>query len=175
MSTVNEAIQEKINNIKKNNNIFTMGHVSLVRDYVIEATGLEGVSYFEKVQVGELNEGYVDAINRNTVVIALTKINAKVSIGDKVVATGKQFVASYSRDSIGHIVDIFGENKLSGKIFDNCETVNIESEAISIMDRSTVNRPLLTGITGIDMLYPIGRGQRQLIIGDKKQAKHKLP
>lgn len=174
MSTVNEAIQEKINNIKKNNNIFTMGHVSLVRDYVIEATGLEGVSYFEKVQVGELNEGYVDAINRNTVVIALTKINAKVSIGDKVVATGKQFVASYSRDSIGHIVDIFGENKLSGKIFDNCETVNIESEAISIMDRSTVNRPLLTGITGIDMLYPIGRGQRQLIIGDKKTGKTQI-
>lgn len=174
MSTLNEVLQEKIDKMKESANIYTMGKVSLVRDYVIEATGLEGVAYFERVKIGNRNEGYVDAITKNSVVIALTKKLEKVSIGDKVVSTGKQFTAQYSTDSVGHIIDIFGEDKLSGRMFDDTHEISIEMDAISIMDRSTVNRPMLTGITGIDMLYPIGRGQRQLIIGDKKTGKTQI-
>ncbi len=174
MSTLNEVLQEKIDKMKDSANIYTMGKVSLVRDYVIEATGLEGVAYFERVKIGNSNEGYVDAITKNSVVIALTKKLEKVSIGDKVVSTGKQFTAQYSSDSVGHIIDIFGEDKLSGRMFDDTHEISIEMDAISIMDRSTVNRPMLTGITGIDMLYPIGRGQRQLIIGDKKTGKTQI-
>lgn len=174
MSTLNDTLQNKISKMKDSTNTYSMGKVSLVRDYIIEATGLEGVAYFEKVRIGRNNEGYVDAINKNNVVIALTKKVDKVSIGDKVVTTGEQFMAKFSPDSIGHIVDIFAEDKLSGKVFENTADVPIEMEAISIMDRSTVNRPLHTGITGIDMLYPIGRGQRQLIIGDKKTGKTQI-
>lgn len=174
MSTLNEVLQEKIDKMKDSANVYSMGKVSLVRDYVIEATGLEGVAYFERVKIGDSNEGYVDAITKNSVVIALTKKLEKVSIGDKVVSTGKQFTAQYSEDSVGHIIDIFGEDKLSGRMFENTHEISIEMDPISIMDRSTVNRPMLTGITGIDMLYPIGRGQRQLIIGDKKTGKTQI-
>ncbi|MFI3171990.1 MAG: ATPase domain-containing protein [Eubacteriales bacterium] len=174
MSTLNDVLQDKINKIKDNKNIYSMGKVSLVRDYIIEATGLEGVAYFEKVRIGQYNEGYVDAINKNNVVIALTKKVEKVAIGDMVVTTGVQFMAHYSEDSIGHVIDIFAEDKLSGRIFENTVDVPIEMEAIPIMARSTVNRPLHTGITGIDMLYPIGRGQRQLIIGDRKTGKTQI-
>lgn len=174
MSTLNDVLQEKINKIKEDKNIYTMGKVSLIRDYVIEATGLEGVAYFEKVKIGQYNEGYVDAINKNNVVIALTKKVEKVSIGDTVVTTGEQFTAQYSTNSLGHVIDIFAEDKLTGRVFEDTIEVPIEMESIPIMDRSTVNRPLHTGITGIDMLYPIGRGQRQLIIGDRKTGKTQI-
>ena len=75
---------------------------------------------------------------------------------------------------MGHIVDIFGEDKLAGKRLDQLRDIPIESEPIPIMDRTAVSRPMHTGITGIDMLYPIGRGQRQLIIGDKKTGKTQI-
>ena len=69
---------------------------------------------------------------------------------------------------------MFGEDKISGKKFSNMTKLDIESEQIPIMDRTKVCRPLRTGIVGIDLIYPIGKGQRQLIIGDKKTGKTQL-
>ena len=59
-------------------------------------------------------------------------------------------------------------------IFEDAEPIEIENEPIPIMDRGTVKRPLETGIAGIDLIYPIGKGQRQLIIGDKKTGKTQI-
>ena len=69
---------------------------------------------------------------------------------------------------------MFGEDRLAGKRLAKLRDVPVEGPPIPIMDRSTVNRPLLTGISGIDLMYPIGRGQRQLIIGDKKTGKTQI-
>jgi F-type H+-transporting ATPase subunit alpha len=69
---------------------------------------------------------------------------------------------------------MFGEDKMTGKKFDNTLELSIETKPIPIMDRGNVNRPMLTGITGIDMIYPVGCGQRQLIIGDKKTGKTQI-
>jgi F-type H+-transporting ATPase subunit alpha len=80
----------------------------------------------------------------------------------------------FSSDYVGHIVDMFGEDKLTGKKFDNLIELPIETKPIPIMERGSVNRPMLTGITGIDLIYPIGYGQRQLIIGDKKTGKTQI-
>ena len=77
-------------------------------------------------------------------------------------------------DSMGKVIDIFGNDLIAGKRFDNLVEVPIENDPIPIMDRGLVEREFLTGITGIDMLYPIGRGQRQLIIGDKKTGKTQI-
>ncbi len=172
--TIHSVIEGKIADIRAQNNTYATGRVRLVREYIVEATGLDGVGYFERVLVGDGAEGYVDAIRRDCVLIALTRVSGKVHIGDRVVATGEEFTVHYSRLSLGHIVDIFGEDKLAGKRLDRLEQLPIEGPAIGIMERSTVNRPLHTGITGIDMLYPIGRGQRQLIIGDKKTGKTQI-
>ncbi len=170
----NITIQEKIAEIKAGSNVHVTGKVRLVREYIAEVTGLEGVGYFERVLIGDHAEGYVDAIRRDCVLVALTRAGDKVHVGDRAVATGKEFCAEYSHLSVGHVVDMFGEDKLTGKRLDKLQSVQIEGEPISIMDRSPVNRPLHTGITGIDMLYPIGRGQRQLIIGDKKTGKTQI-
>lgn len=174
MNTIDSIIKEKIEDIKAGDNVYAMGRVRLVREYIVEITGLEGVSHFERVLIEDCAEGYVDAVRQDCVSVALTRITGPVSVGDRAVATGKEFCAQYSQLSMGHVVDIFGEDKLTGKRLDQLLDIPIESDPISIMERTSVTRPLYTGIMGIDMLYPIGRGQRQLIIGDKKTGKTQI-
>jgi F-type H+-transporting ATPase subunit alpha len=169
-----KILSEKVEAVKSGRNVHATGRVRTVREYVAEADGLEGAAYFEKVQIGDDSEGYVDAVGRNTVLIALTRVGGKIHAGDKAAATGKQFRARYSPSSVGHIVDMFGTEKLLGRTMADRVDIPIESEAIPIMSRRAVTRPLLTGISGIDMLYPIGKGQRQLIIGDKKTGKTQI-
>ncbi len=172
--TISSVLNEKITAMKEGTNAYTTGRVRLVRSYIVEAVGLEDVAYFERVLVGENSEGYVDAIRQDSVMIAMTHSQGEIKVGDKVVATGKEFTAQYSTQSTGHIVDMSGMDCLAGKRLDNLLDVPVESKSIPIMDRTTVNRPLLTGVTCIDLLYPIGRGQRQLIIGDKKTGKTQI-
>lgn len=172
--TISSVIDQKIADIKAGTNAYGTGRVRLVREYIVEATGLDHAAYFERVTIGDHAEGYVDAVRQDSVLIALTRMDEKVKVGDRVVATGKEFSAQFSPLSAGHIVDIFGEDKLAGKRLDELKDIPIEGEPIPIMDRIAVTRPLHTGIMGIDMLYPIGRGQRQLIVGDKKTGKTQI-
>ena len=83
-------------------------------------------------------------------------------------------MGEYSKDALGRIIDIFGNDKLNNKKFQNIIEVPIEIETFPIMDRTSVKRPMFTGIAGIDLIYPIGKGQRQLIIGDKKTGKTQI-
>ena len=175
MSThIEDLLNEKIEKIKNQENVFDSGKVIKVKDYIIEATGLENVKYFEKVNIWEKGMGYVNQINENSVTIAIVKEYAPIVVGDIVNATGEPFKAIFAKQAIGRIVDIFGVDLLTGRAFDQFEYIDVENPTIPIMDRREVKRPMLTGIAGIDLIYPIGKGQRQLIIGDKKQEKHKL-
>lgn len=172
--TISSAIDRKIADIKAGSNAYDTGRVCLVREYIVEATGLDHAAYFERVLIGDYAEGYIDAVRQDSVLIALTRMDRKVKVGDRVTATGKEFSVQYSALSPGHIIDIFGEDKLAGKRLENLRDIPLEGETIPIMDRIAVTRPLHTGIMGIDMLYPIGRGQRQLIVGDKKTGKTQI-
>lgn len=172
--SISAVLERKVEEIKSGRNSYATGQVRLVREYIVEATGLENVTYFERVQVGDGGEGYVDAIRRDSVLIALTHVEGKIKVGDRVVATGREFHGAYSDASLGHVVDMFGTDRLTGKMLDGLVEVAVENPPIPIMDRTSVNRPLLTGITGIDLIYPIGRGQRQLIIGDAKTGKTQI-
>ena len=97
-----------------------------------------------------------------------------IYVGDEVVTTGFDFCAMYSKASIGHIVDIFGNDRLLDEKFESLKPISIETNPIPIMERGPVKRPFYTGIAGIDLVYPIGYGQRQLIIGDKKSGKTQI-
>ena len=171
---IEELVNQKIEQIKNNENIFDSGTVTKVKDYIIEVSGLENVTYFEKVIIFEKGMGYVNQINENSVTVAIVKEYAPIKIGDLVKTTGEQFKAIFAKQALGRIVDIFGTDLLTGKVFDKVEYINIENETIPIMDRREVKRPMLTGIAGIDLIYPIGKGQRQLIIGDKKTGKTQI-
>jgi F-type H+-transporting ATPase subunit alpha len=171
---IQDVINTKIDSIRKGSNVYTVGKVIRVSNYILEVAGLEEGFYFERVYVGSKAEGYISHIGRSSVTVELVKRSAPVYTGDEVTSSGQTFSAKVSPDFIGHIVDIFGEDKLTGNKFKDLRDIPAISPNIPIMDRTTVNRPLYTGLSGIDLLYPIGRGQRQLIIGDKKTGKTQM-
>ena len=167
-------LNESIDNIKSNNNVYTAGKVIKVNEYIIEVSGLNDISFYEKVNVDDKANGYVFGIYPDRVIGALVNVYDVVKPGDIVYGLKKEFKCLFSLDSVGKVIDIFGNDLIAGKKFDNLVEISVENKSTSIMDRGTVNRELLTGITGIDLLYPIGKGQRQLIIGDKKTGKTQL-
>jgi len=171
---IDKLVEKKVKAIQNGENIYEIGHVIKANDYVVEVDGLSGVGFFEKVRIGDKAEGYVSNIRRNSVGVALVKTNGEVYVGDTVTGTQEEFTGRFCEESIGHIVDMFGKDLMSEEYFDELVELPIETKPIPIMDRTAVNRPFLTGITGIDMIYPIGRGQRQLILGDKKTGKTQL-
>lgn len=172
---VDDIIDKKIDNIIKNNNIYHTGKVIKINNFIIEATGLEDVFFFEKVFIkDEENIGYIDKIAEDKVVIALVKTNGNIRVGDPITTTSEVLKVNFSKNSIGMVIDPFGNDKMSGKKFNDSKSLEIETPNVSIMDRGTVNRPLETGIAAIDLMFPIGKGQRQLIIGDKKTGKTQI-
>lgn len=167
-------LNDTIDSIKNNNNIYTQGNVIKVNEYNVEITGLDDVSFYEEVNIADKATGYVFGIYPDRVIVSLVKIDSEVKPGDMAYALKKEFKCLFSLDSIGKVIDIFGNDLIAGKRFDNLIELSIENPPMPLMDRGTVKRELLTGITGIDLIYPIGKGQRQLIIGDKKTGKTQI-
>lgn len=167
-------LNDTIGSIKNNNNIYTQGNVIKVNEYNVEITGLDDVSFYEEVNIADKATGYVFGIYPDRVIVSLVKIDSEVKPGDMAYALKKEFKCLFSLDSVGKVIDIFGNDLIAGKRFDNLIELSIENPPIPLMDRGPVKRELLTGITGIDLIYPIGKGQRQLIIGDKKTGKTQI-
>jgi len=167
-------LNETVDSIKNNDNVYNTGKVVKVNDYNIEVTGLNDVAFYEEVNVNDKASGYVFGIYADRVIVALVKINEEIKPGDMVYAMKKEFKCLFSLDSVGKVVDVFGNDLIAGKKFDNLVELSVENKPVSLMDRGLVKREMLTGITGIDLIYPIGKGQRQLIIGDKKTGKTQI-
>ncbi len=174
-NNIDDLIESKIDSIVNEKNIYHVGKVVRINEFVVEATGLDDAFFFEKVFIGDQeNVGYVDKIEENKVTIALVKTNGNIKIGDLIKTSGEALQSSFSKNAMGMVIDAFGTDRMSGKNFNDSKAIAIETPNIPIMDRTAVNRPLETGIAGIDLMFPIGRGQRQLIIGDKKTGKTQI-
>ena len=167
-------LNDTVDSIKNNENIYNTGKVIKVNDYNIEVTGLNDVSFYEEINISDKASGYVFGIYTDRVIVALVKVNEEIKPGDMVYALKKEFKCLFSLDSIGKVVDVFGNDLIAGKKFDNLVELSVENKPLPLMERGLVKRELLTGITGIDLMYPIGKGQRQLIIGDKKTGKTQI-
>lgn len=174
-NNIDDLIESKIDSIVNEKNIYHVGKVVRINEFVVEATGLDDAFFFEKVFIGDQeNVGYVDKIEENKVTIALVKTNGNIKIGNLIKTSGEALQSSFSKNAMGMVIDAFGTDRMSGKNFNDSKAIAIETPNIPIMDRTAVNRPLETGIAGIDLMFPIGRGQRQLIIGDKKTGKTQI-
>ena len=167
-------IDKAIEDIKNNNNVYVTGRVIRVNEYNIEVSGLNDVEFYEAVDIDGKANGYIMGIYPDKVIVSLVEIKENIVPGDMVYALKKEFKCYFSLDSMGKVIDIFGNDLIAGKRFENLEEVRIENPPIPIMDRADVRREFLTGIAGIDLMYPIGKGQRQLIIGDKKTGKSQI-
>ena len=166
-----EIALDVMKNINDEDNVFSVGRVINVSNNVVEVAGLKDVAFFETVSVVNKAKGYISAIFDSTVNISLVEQTEPIVVGDKVYTLNKNFKVSFSMDSLGKVIDVFGNDLISGKRFENLLEFDVENDPIKIIDRTEVKREFLTGITGIDLFYPIGKGQRQLIIGDKKTGK----
>ncbi len=167
-------IDKKVEDIKSNNNVYSVGKVIKVNPYTVIVSGLNDITYYEEVNIADKAKGFVFAVGKNNITISLVEVRERINPGDEVYSLKKQFKCQFSMDSMGKVIDIFGNDLIAGKRFDNLVEIPIENDPIPIMDRGLVTREFLTGLTGVDMLYPIGRGQRQLIIGDKKTGKTQI-
>lgn len=171
---IKNQVDKKIDAIKEQKNIYAVGLVTSVTEYILTVKGLENVAYMEKVLIDGVSEGYVNSIRQTDIRVTVVRQRGPIYVGSQVTGTGESYKALYSPSSISHVVDMFGNDRLTDGIFEDAEPIEIENEPIPIMDRGTVKRPLETGIAGIDLIYPIGKGQRQLIIGDKKTGKTQI-
>lgn len=171
---VDKLLDEKLTSMRLERNVFGIGKVTKVSDFIIEIVGFEDVSFYEKVNIDNKAIGYVMKLETNHVIVAVLEMHERIAIGDPVYQTNEEFMGEFSEEAMGRIIDLFGNDKLTNKKFSNTQKISIEKDPIAIMDRKKVERPLETGIVGIDLIYPIGKGQRQLIIGDKKTGKTQI-
>ena len=139
--------------------------------------GIARVYGLEKVQAGEMlelpNSGVGMALNleEDNVGIVVLKGDRTIVEGDKVKRTGKILQVPVGKGLLGRVVDGLG-NPIDGKgPLKDVEYRKVEVKAPGIIDRESVSEPMLTGIKAIDALIPIGRGQRELIIGDRQTGK----
>ena len=167
-------IEKTIGEIKNGNNVYSAGRVIKVNKYNVEVSGLNDVEFYEAVDIDGKANGYIMGIYPNKIIISIVEQKDSIVTGDMVYALKKEFKCYFSPDSLGKVIDIFGNDLIAGKKFENLEEIRIENPPIPILDRIDVRREFLTGIAGIDLMYPIGKGQRQLIIGDKKTGKSQV-
>ena len=174
LNYVDKLIDRKIQNMQTGENVFGVGRVTKVKDFIIEVVGISGAAFYEKINIANKAVGYVTKLETNHAIVAVVSQTEKICVGDVVYQTNEEFMGEFSSESLGKVIDMFGYDKLANKKFSNTSMIPIEELPTPIMDRTDVKRPLETGIAGIDLIYPIGKGQRQLIIGDKKTGKTQI-
>ncbi len=146
------------------------GVVASVGDGVAKVTGLSRVRYGEILIFGDGSRGMAQSVYESGADVILFDENG-VAAGDKVYRTGKAAGVPVSDGIVGRVVDALGA-PLDGKGEIEADAfMPVESPAPAILDRSPVTEPLKTGILTIDSMFPIGKGQRELIIGDRQTGK----
>lgn len=147
-----------------------IGKVGSVADGVAKVTGLSGVKYGEILAFENGEKGLALNLSETEVGCVLFD-DENTAAGENVYKTGKTAGVPVSEEIVGRVVNALGE-PLDGKgAFDADKYMPVESPAPAIIDRSPVNSPLKTGILTIDAMFPIGKGQRELIIGDRQTGK----
>ncbi|MBQ7900761.1 MAG: F0F1 ATP synthase subunit alpha [Clostridia bacterium] len=148
-----------------------IGEVITVGDGIATVSGLEGAAYGEILIFSSGVRGMVQDLRKNEIGCILFGGADEVSQGSTVKRTGKTAGIPVSDEFIGRVVDALGV-PIDGKgEIPSDEYRTIENPAPGIIDRQPVNTPLETGILAIDSMFPIGRGQRELIIGDRQTGK----
>ena len=176
MSTIGSTeiisiIKEEIENYDVISRDQEVGYVVSVGDGIASVYGIDHAMYGEIVTLETGLKGMVQDIKQNEISCILFGDDSDIKEGTKVARTGKMAGIPVGEAYIGRIVDALG-SPIDGK--GEIEAVDyrpVEEEAPGIVERKSVSVPLETGILSIDSMFPIGRGQRELIIGDRQTGK----
>ncbi len=148
-----------------------VGTVLTVGDGIVVVSGIENAFYGEILIFSSETKGMVQDLRKDEVGCILFGDDREISEGDTVRRTGKMAGIPVGKGFIGRIVDALG-NPIDGKgPIKGEDYYPIESPAPGIIERQPVDTPMETGLLAIDSMFPIGRGQRELIIGDRQTGK----
>lgn len=168
---ISKIIRSQIENYENKMETSETGVVILVGDGIAKASGLDNCMAGELVEFPDGSYGMAQNLEENTVSIVILGSDQGIKEGDVVKRTGKVVSVPVGSKLIGRVVNALGE-PIDGKGAVKADAYKaIESPAPGIIERQHVNRPLQTGIKAIDSMIPIGRGQRELIIGDRQTGK----
>ncbi|WP_373752109.1 F0F1 ATP synthase subunit alpha [Jeotgalibaca porci] len=168
---LHSLIKERISSFQSTPKIEEIGKLTYIGDGIARATGLENVLSGELLEFSNGTIGMAQSLEKKDVGIVIFGPYSDIHEGDIVKRTGRIMEVPVGEAMIGRVVDALG-NPIDGQgPIPTTNTRPAEVEAPGVMDRQTVAEPMQTGIKAIDALVPIGRGQRELIIGDRKTGK----
>ena len=168
---ITKIIRSQIKNYENKIEVSETGVVILVGDGIAKASGLDKCMAGELVEFPDGSFGMAQNLEEDTVSIVILGSDQGIKEGDTVKRTGRVVSVPVGEALIGRVVNALGE-PIDGKGAIEAEGYRpIEMPAPGIIERQHVNRPLQTGIKAIDSMIPIGRGQRELIIGDRQTGK----
>ncbi len=150
-----------------------VGQVVEIIGNIVTCSGLSSVKMDEMVEIND-SKGIVINLDENIVGIVLLDNPRNIKSGDKVKRTGHIADVAVGSELLGRVVDPIGNPLDDGPKIITKTRYNIEREAHPIIERQAVSVPLQTGIKAIDAIIPIGRGQRELILGDRQTGKTAL-
>ncbi|NCW80098.1 MAG: F0F1 ATP synthase subunit alpha, partial [Pelagibacteraceae bacterium] len=171
-SEVTQVIKEQIANFGTESEVSEVGQVLSVGDGISRIYGLDNVQAGEMVEFSDGTKGMALNLENDNVGVVIFGDDSKIKEGDVVKRTGSIVDVAVGKSLLGRVVDGLG-NPIDGKgpIDPNSERKRVEVKAPGIIPRKSVHEPMQTGLKAIDSLIPVGRGQRELIIGDRQTGK----
>jgi F-type H+-transporting ATPase subunit alpha len=170
-SEISKILKEEIKNFGSESEILEVGQVLSVGDGIARIYGLDNVQAGEMVEFSDGTKGMALNLESDNVGAVLFGSDSGIKEGDTVKRTNSIVDVPVGKELLGRVVDALG-NPIDGKGPINSENRSrIEVKAPGIIPRQSVSEPMQTGLKSIDSLVPVGRGQRELIIGDRQTGK----
>ena len=171
MSSIFEQIENEIAGFQAGAVKSNTGQIVAIADGVAKLEGLSGAMYNEMIDFGQGVFGIALNLEEDEVGCVILGDYSKLKEGDEASTTGRLLSVPVGMGLLGRVVDAIG-NPIDGKgPINSSETYPVDQVAPGIIPRKSVDQPMQTGIMSIDSMIPIGRGQRELIIGDRSTGK----
>lgn len=168
---ISDLLKAKIENLNTKQEVHTRGTVISVTDGIVRVYGLSDVMQGEMLEFPGNTFGLAMNLERDSVGAVILGEYEHIKEGDEVKCTGRILEVPVGRELVGRVVNALGQ-PIDGKGPINAsKTAPIEKIAPGVIARQSVDQPMQTGLKSIDSMVPIGRGQRELIIGDRQTGK----
>ena len=164
-------LKSKIENFKAEAKMESVGTVMTVGDGIAKVSGLSSAKAAEMLEFPGGTIGVVLNLEQDSIGVVLLGSDAEIKAGDKVKSTGRILSVPVGEALVGRVVNPLGQPIDNKGDIKTDKTYPVERIAPGVMERKSVHEPLQTGVKAIDAMIPIGKGQRELIIGDRQTGK----
>src|SRR3989344_4860672 len=171
MTDILSQLKSRIQNFQTSAKLETVGTVLQVGDGIAKVAGLSNVKASEMLEFSGCVLGVALNLEQDSIGVILLGDDTNIKQGDKVTATGKILSVPVGDALVGRVVNPLGQPLDNKGPIKSDKNYPVEKIAPGVMQRQSVNEPLQTGIKAIDAMIPIGKGQRELIIGDRQTGK----